>query len=101
MVQIIVNRYSQTNIINPQMIQKNFNRAIFAAVPEDVGTCDGSLAKSTPLCIAAPNTPIARSYHDIVRKVQQSNLLETPRQAQEAYGRRGQGSDCGERSGRR
>ena len=77
MVQIIVNRYSQANIINPQMIQKNLNRPIFAAVPEDVATCDGSLAKSTPLCIAAPNTPISRAYHDIVRKIQQTNLLET------------------------
>jgi pilus assembly protein CpaF len=76
MVQIIVNRYAQTNIINPQMIQKNLNRAIFAAVPEDVATCDGSLAKSLPLCLAAPNTPVARAYHDIVRKMQQSNLLE-------------------------
>ena len=29
MVQIIVNRYSQAHIINPQMIQKNLNRAPF------------------------------------------------------------------------
>jgi pilus assembly protein CpaF len=76
MVQVIVNRYSQTNIINPQMIQKNLNRAIFAAIPEDVATCDGSLAKSTPLCLAAPSSAVSRAYHDIVRKVQQSNLLE-------------------------
>ena len=76
MVQIVVNRYNQANIINPQMIQKNLNRTIFAAVPEDVATCDGSLAKSTPLCIAAANTPISRAYHDIVRKIQQVNLLD-------------------------
>ncbi|MGZ3709695.1 MAG: CpaF family protein, partial [Bdellovibrionota bacterium] len=50
---------------------------IFAAVPEDAGTCDGSLAKSTPVCIAAPNAPIARAYHDIVRKIQQVSLFET------------------------
>lgn len=77
MVQIIVNRYAQSNIINPQMIQKNLNRTIFAAIPEDVSTCDGSLAKSIPLCIAAPNSAISRSYHDIVRKIQQVNLLES------------------------
>ncbi len=76
MVQIVINRYSQTNIINPQMIQKNLNRAVFAAIPEDAGTCDGTLAKSTPLCLAAPNTPVARAYHDIIRKMQQMNLLE-------------------------
>jgi pilus assembly protein CpaF len=76
MVQVVINRYSQAQIINPQMIQKNLNRAIFAAVPEDVATCDGSLAKSTPLCIAAANTPISRAYHDIVRKIQQTSMLD-------------------------
>jgi len=76
MVQIIVNRYSQAHIINPQMIQKNLNRALFGAIPEDVATCDGSLAKSSPLCLAAPNTQVARAYHDIVRKMQQTNMLE-------------------------
>jgi septum site-determining protein MinD len=76
MVQIIVNRYSQNNIITPQIIQKNLNRQIFAAIPEDALTCDGALAKSTPICFAAANTPISRAYHDIVRKIQQINLLE-------------------------
>ncbi len=76
MVQVIVNKYSQNNIINPQIIQKNLNRTIFAAVPEDSITCDGSLSKSSPICISAPGTPIARAYHDIVRKIQQVSLLE-------------------------
>lgn len=77
MVQVVLNRYSQANIITPQMIQKNLNRPIFAAIPEDIAVCDNSLAKSTPICIAAPNAPISRAYHDLVRKVQQMNLLET------------------------
>ncbi|MCM2322411.1 MAG: Flp pilus assembly complex ATPase component TadA [Oligoflexia bacterium] len=76
MVQVIINRYSATSIINPQMVQKNLNRAVFAAVPEDAAACDGSLAKSVPVCIAAQGTPIARSYHDIVRRIQQVNLFE-------------------------
>jgi pilus assembly protein CpaF len=77
MVQIVINRYSQNNIINPQMIQKNLNRQIFAAIPEDIATCDSTLAKGTPLCLAAPNAAITRAYHELVRKMQQSNLLET------------------------
>ena len=77
MVQVMVNRYSQAHLVNPQMIQKNLNRPIFGAIPEDVATCDGSLAKSIPVCLAAPGTPVARAYHDICRKIQQSNLLET------------------------
>ncbi len=76
MVQIVVNRYAQSTIITPQVIQRNLNRPIFAVIPEDVNTCDGSLAKSTPLCIAAASSNIARSYHDLVRKVYQVKLLE-------------------------
>ncbi len=76
MVQVVVNRYSQNSIINAQVIQKNLNRQIFAAIPEDVNSCDSSLAKSIPLCIAAQNAPISRAYHDLVRKIQQVNLLD-------------------------
>lgn len=76
MVQVVVNRFVPSHIITPQIIQKNLNRQIFGAIPEDANTCDSSLAKSTPVCIAASNSPIARAYQDIVRKIQASNLLE-------------------------
>jgi septum site-determining protein MinD len=77
MVQVVVNRYSQAHIISPQIIQKNLNRQIFGIIPEDVASCESALAKSTPICIAAQNAPITRAYHDIVRKIQQTNLLDT------------------------
>jgi len=77
MVQIIVNRYQPNNIITPQIIQKNLNRPVFAAIPEESATAEGALAKSTPIVIAAPGTPITRAYNDIVRKIQQVNLFET------------------------
>lgn len=76
MVQVVINRYSTTSVLTPQMIQKNLNRQVFAAIPEDAATCDGALAKSTPVCLSAPNTVVARSYHDLVRKMQQTNLLD-------------------------
>ncbi|MGE0616853.1 MAG: ATPase, T2SS/T4P/T4SS family [Bacteriovoracia bacterium] len=86
MVQIIVNKYSQANLINPQIIQKNLNRPIYAAIPDDVTTCDGSLAKGIPLCLAAPSAPIARAYSDLVRKIQQGKLLETLSQLKKPTG---------------
>lgn len=75
MVQIILNRYTNNQIVTPQIIQKNLNSPIFAAIPFDQSTCDSALAKSIPICISAPNTPIARSFHDLVRKVHQTHLL--------------------------
>lgn len=77
MVQIIINKYNQNSVITPQMIQKNLNRTVFAAIPEDMSNHDSALAKSIPLCVASPNSAAVRAYHDMVRKIQQANLLET------------------------
>ncbi len=77
MVQIVVNRYSQNHIVTPQIIQKNLNRPLFGVIPEDSAACESALAKSTPICLASPSAPITRAYHDIVRKIQQTNLLES------------------------
>jgi pilus assembly protein CpaF len=75
MVQIVVNRFTQTAIVNAQVIQKNLNKALFAAVPEEADTCSGALARSQPFVAASPQAPITRAYHDIIRKIQQSNML--------------------------
>lgn len=76
MVQVIINRYSPNQLINPQLIQKNLGKAVYAAIPEDTATCDGALSKSTPVCIAAPQAAVTRAYHELVRKIQQSKILE-------------------------
>jgi septum site-determining protein MinD len=76
MVQLIINRYAPTNRINPQTIQQQLGRQVFAAIPEDAPLCDGALSSSIPICLAAPGAPIVRAYHDIVRKMQQVNLLD-------------------------
>lgn len=76
MIQIVLNRYNPSSLINPQMVQRNLNKNIFAAIPEDNQTCDGCLAKNIPLCIAMPNATISRAFHDLVRRIQQIKLLE-------------------------
>ncbi|MGE4234475.1 MAG: ATPase, T2SS/T4P/T4SS family [Bacteriovoracia bacterium] len=75
MVQVVLNRFSQSAIVNPQVIQKNLGKNLFAAVPEDPDTCSGSLARSQPFVISSPQAPISRAYHDIIRKIQQTNIL--------------------------
>ncbi|MCM0605329.1 MAG: Flp pilus assembly complex ATPase component TadA [Xanthomonadaceae bacterium] len=77
MVQIIVNKYNPNNIINPQIIQKNLNRQIFGAIPDEPQTSDGALAKGMPIVLSAPNAPVTRAYSDLVRKIQQVNLFDT------------------------
>lgn len=75
-VQVVINRFSQNQIITPQIIQSNLGRQIFAAIPEETAICDSALAKSSPVCLSAPNSQTARAYHDLVRKVQQVRLFE-------------------------
>lgn len=76
MTQIVVNRFNSSQIITPAVIQKSLGRNVFGVIPEDLASCDGALAKSIPVTIAAPNAPIAKAYRDVVRKIQQTNLLE-------------------------
>ena len=76
MVQVIVNRFSPTNVINPQIIQKNLGKVPFFAIPDDAATCEAALSKSQPLTISSPSTPIARSYSDLVRRIDQVKMLD-------------------------
>ncbi len=76
MVQLILNRYVSSQMITPLTLQKNLGKNVFGAIPEDVSTSDHCLAKSTPACLGAPNSGLARSYHDLVRKIQQMGLLD-------------------------
>lgn len=76
-IQIILNKYSNSHVITPQMIQSNLRTQIFAAVPEDRASCDQSLARKKPVVEVNPNAPISRAYSDLVRKLGQSRLLET------------------------
>ncbi len=75
MVQIVLNRFTQNAIVTPAVIQKNLNKNILAAVPEDNETVSRSIAQSQPFVVSAQQAPITRSYHDIIRKIQQTNLL--------------------------
>lgn len=75
-VQVIVNRVGPSQTINPQFIQKNLNKNIFAMIPEDPASCEAALARSTPVVLLAPQAPITRAYADLVRRIQQTQLLE-------------------------
>ncbi len=75
MVQLVLNRFTQNSVVQAAMVQKNMGKNIFAAIPEDPDTCTGSLARSQPFVASSPQAPITRAYHDIIRKMQQTNIL--------------------------
>ena len=76
MVQLIVNRFTQASLINLQFIQKNLGKAPFFAIPDEPATCENSLAKSQPFTLANPSAAISRSYSDLVRRIDQTKMLD-------------------------
>lgn len=76
MIQIIVNRYTQNNVISPQIIQKNLGKMPFFAIPDDVATCENSLNKSQPFTLSAPAAAISRAFSDLVRRIDQTKMLD-------------------------
>jgi pilus assembly protein CpaF len=76
MIKLVVNRFSATKGINPQMIQNNLKKPILGILPEDEPTTVTAMAKAQPFIVAAPRTEITKSYFMLVRTVQQQQLLE-------------------------
>ena len=76
MVQVVVNRFQQSSLVSPPAIEKALGKKLFGAIPDEPSTCDICLSKNQPLVLAASNTPVARAYGDLVRKMQQVSLLE-------------------------
>ncbi len=75
MIEVILNRYSQSAAVSPATIQKSLNKAVYAAIPEDSASHAAALTAGKPLLLAAPSAPSTRALHELVRKMQQTQLL--------------------------
>jgi len=76
MIQVILNRFSPNNVINPQIIQKNLGKMPFFAIPDEVLTCENALTKSQPFTLSSPAAAISRAYSDLVRRIDQTKMLD-------------------------
>lgn len=76
MIEVVLNRFTQNAAVNPATIQRNLNKAVFAAIPEDAASHAAALTSGKPLILAAPSAPSTRALHEMVRKMQQTQLLQ-------------------------
>lgn len=76
MIEIVLNRYSQGAAVAPATIQKSLGKAVYAAIPEDGASHNAALSAGKPLLLAAPNAPSTRALHELVRKMQQTQILQ-------------------------
>jgi len=75
MIEIVLNRFVQNAAVAPATIQKNLGKPLYAAIPEDPQANAVALSKAQPLLLSAPSSPSTRAFHELVRKMQQSQLL--------------------------
>ena len=54
-------------------------KPLYAAIPDDPASNAMALTKSQPLLLAAPSAPSTRAYHELVRKMQQTQILAKDR----------------------
>ncbi len=75
LIQVVVNRFSGAAAVNPATIQRNLGRPILGAIPDDAQANNAALSQGNPVLVSVPNATSTRGYHELVRKIQQQNLL--------------------------
>ncbi len=66
--QIVLNKVGKSGL-DPRAIGQSLNRPMIGMIPQDDVTAYSALQRSSPFVLTATNTPIAASYHEIVRKL--------------------------------
>lgn len=70
----VVNRSNRLGL-SPQAIAKTLNRQLIGIIPQDDSNVLSSVQSGTPFVINQPNLPITHSYHEVVRRLTNSGLL--------------------------
>jgi septum site-determining protein MinD len=68
LMQLIINKVGVGNL-SPQVISQSLRLPILSLIPSDDITVQGSIQRSTPFVLSAPQAPVSSAYHDIVRKL--------------------------------
>lgn len=68
MFQLVINKVGGSGLA-PQVIAQSLRVQPVGLIPLDDVTTSGSLQRSTPFVLAANKTPVAASYHEIVRRL--------------------------------
>ncbi len=76
MIKIILNRFSPTKGIQPQLIQNNLKKPVVAVIPEDEMTAIQSMTKAQAFVLSAQRTELTKAYFTLVRTVNQQQMLD-------------------------
>ena len=76
-IKVIINKYSPSSPITPEIVQANLGVKILGAVNEDVETSMNSMTKGRPAIISAPKSLVARNIYHIARVLQERGILDS------------------------
>ncbi len=68
MIQIVLNKASNVGLA-PSQLEQSFKRPLLGVLPQDDVTTANALKRATPFLLLSPQTPLANSYTEIVRKL--------------------------------
>ena len=68
MIQLVINK-NAPGALNPQAIAQSLKVQIVGIIPQDDITTMGSIQRSTPFVLSAPQSPISNAYTEVVRKM--------------------------------
>ena len=66
---LVLNRYLPRNLITERQVSETLERPIYAKIARDDKTCELALTRAQDFWKVAPNSPIANSLEDLVRRV--------------------------------
>ncbi len=76
LIHVVVNKISPTGFLPPQSIQKILKTPIMANLVQDDKLAFAALQRGVPLVGLQPASKIASSFHDLVRRITSSGLLD-------------------------
>ncbi len=68
MIQVVLNKAAKSGV-DPHVISKTLKTPLLAQVPLDDITAYSALQRGQPFVLAHPQTQLAQSYHEVVRKL--------------------------------
>lgn len=77
MIQIVVNQFQKGHPVSPEVIGRQIGKPAFGVVAKDDQSCTAALSRSTPVIAMAKNSQYAQGVVDVVRKLNQKNVLKS------------------------
>ncbi len=75
LIQVVINKSSPSGL-SAQGVGQTLRKNVVGVIPQDDVTALSSLQNSSPFVVSQPRTPLAQSYHELVRRLTSGGILQ-------------------------